>query len=221
MPNLLHLLVSARAEKSHSRAVGQELVKTFAARLPNLRIVERDLGGTSFPLPDGCFMEASLMSECDRGPAQYNALGLSEALIGELETADSVVISSPMHNFTVPAALKAWIDYVVRPRRTFQSTPEGKVGLVADRPVYVVVTCGGSFGKGPADQTDFFSPYLRYALGSIGIRTVNILRLENLNRGSEYVRRATGAARAWIDLQVQEGCGGESIAKVRGRITLP
>jgi FMN-dependent NADH-azoreductase len=209
MPILLHLLVSARADISRSRAVGQELVKALAARRPNLRIVERDLGSISFPLPDGHFMEASLMLECDRGPAQYDALGLSEALIGELETADSVVISSPMHNFMVPAALKAWIDYVVRPRRTFRSTPEGKVGLVADRPVYVVVTCGGPFGEGPADQRDFFSPYLRYALGSIGIRTIHILRLENLNRGSEHVRRATDAARAWIDLQVQQGCGGE------------
>ena len=38
----------------------------------------------------------------------------SEELIQELESSDFVVIATPMHNFTVPAALKMWIDHVVR-----------------------------------------------------------------------------------------------------------
>ena len=47
----------------------------------------------------------------------------SEELIAELESSDFVVIGTPMHNFTVPSALKAWIDHVVRVRRTFTVTP--------------------------------------------------------------------------------------------------
>ena len=58
----------------------------------------------------------------------------SEQLIEELDAADILVISTPMHNFTVPAVLKAWIDQVGRFGRTFQSTPTGKVGLLRDRP---------------------------------------------------------------------------------------
>ncbi|WP_346731000.1 NAD(P)H-dependent oxidoreductase [Bradyrhizobium sp. 132] len=54
----------------------------------------------------------------------------SEELIQELESADCVVIATPMHNFTVPAALKAWIDHVVRVRRTFDVTAQGKVGAL-------------------------------------------------------------------------------------------
>jgi hypothetical protein len=33
-----------------------------------------------------------------------------------------------MHNYTVPAVLKAWIDQIVRIHRSFASTPAGKVG---------------------------------------------------------------------------------------------
>ena len=59
----------------------------------------------------------------------------SEELIQELESADFVVIGTPMHNFTVPSVLKAWIDHIVRVRRTFDSTKEGYVGRLRDRPV--------------------------------------------------------------------------------------
>ncbi|WP_245267991.1 NAD(P)H-dependent oxidoreductase [Rhizobium sp. 42MFCr.1] len=36
-------------------------------------------------------------------------------LVRELETEDYLVISTPMHNLTIPSSLKAWIDHVVRP----------------------------------------------------------------------------------------------------------
>ena len=55
----------------------------------------------------------------------------SEELIAELESSDFVVIGTPMHNFTVPSALKAWIDHIVRVRRTFNVTPAGKVAICA------------------------------------------------------------------------------------------
>ena len=58
----------------------------------------------------------------------------SQALIAELEACDAVVIGTPMNNYTVPATLKAWIDQIVRIHRTFRSTPQGKVGLLQDRP---------------------------------------------------------------------------------------
>jgi FMN-dependent NADH-azoreductase len=49
-------------------------------------------------------------------------------LIAELDAADAVVIGTPMHNYTLPSTLKAWIDHVVRVRRSFAITPDGKVG---------------------------------------------------------------------------------------------
>lgn len=63
-----------------------------------------------------------------------------------------------MHNFTIPSVLKAWIDQVVRPGRTFQSTPQGKQGLLRDRPVQVVLACGGSLTPGTPRQEDWATP---------------------------------------------------------------
>jgi FMN-dependent NADH-azoreductase len=46
------------------------------------------------------------MPDTERGEPERNILAQSEQLIGELETANMVLISTPMHNYTVPATLK-------------------------------------------------------------------------------------------------------------------
>jgi FMN-dependent NADH-azoreductase len=144
------------------------------------------------------------MVEPARGASERSALLVSEALIAELAAADLVVIDTPMHNFTVPSALKAWIDHVVRPSCTFRITPAGKVGLLRDRPVLVVVTCGGRFA-GPGAQDDFLAPYFRYVLGTIGISSVELLRLEGLGRGAAQAEQALDDARRWIETKVPTG----------------
>ena len=120
---------------------------------------------------------------------------LNERLIGELERSDALLIATPMHNFTLPAALKLWIDYVLRIHRTFAATPEGKVGLMRDRPAFVIVGSGGFHCGEHARQRDFLTPYLRYALGSIGLQSLHFLLLQGLVRGDEAVNEALQCAR--------------------------
>jgi len=43
-------------------------------------------------------------------------------LLAELLAADLVLIGTPMYNFGVPAALKAWIDQVTFPKMTLPGT---------------------------------------------------------------------------------------------------
>lgn len=197
MTELLHIAASPRQEASLSRRVGDDLVRTLQANQPGLQVATRDLATPPLPHPDAAFVAASLMPAHQRGDGEGHALALSETLIAELEAADQVVISTPIHNFTVPSVLKAWIDLVVRPGRTFRTTPEGKVGLLADRQVFVIVACGGRF-TGPGAQTDFLGPYLRHVLATIGLTRVSLLRLEALNRGDDARAEALIAARAWI-----------------------
>ena len=91
---------------------------------------------------DAAFADAILRRPEEWNAADRDALGYSEQVIGELEAADVVVIATPMNNYSVPATLKTWIDHVVRIRRTFVGTPQGKVGLLRDRPTYIVTAAG-------------------------------------------------------------------------------
>jgi FMN-dependent NADH-azoreductase len=118
---ILQIFVSPRAT-SISRRVAREIAERIVAQRPGTLVIERDLATDPPPHPDLELYEAILSPTPDDDPR----FALSEQLIGELEAADFVVIGTPMNNFTAPSTLKAWIDHIVRIRRTFHSTPGGR-----------------------------------------------------------------------------------------------
>jgi FMN-dependent NADH-azoreductase len=195
MTTILQILVSPRPQ-AFSRQMAREIVARVAALRPGAQIIERDLAADPPPHPDLDLYEAILSPTPDDDPR----FALSERLIGELEAADIVVIGTPMNNFTVPSTLKSWVDHVVRIRRTFRSTLEGKIGMLADRPL-IVVSAHGGYVSGNY-QPDFLTPYLRAIFETIGIRAVEFVQLEGLARGPEAVARALDAARSWIDVEL-------------------
>ncbi|MTJ83306.1 MAG: FMN-dependent NADH-azoreductase [Telmatospirillum sp.] len=200
MSTVLHVAASPRGASSVSRRIAAGMIEEIEALSGGLRVVLRDLAASPPPHPSAGFVAASLTPPDRRDDRAELDLRLSDHLIGELEDARAVVISTPMHNFTVPSALKAWIDLVVRPGRTFGFGPDGKRGLLADRPVRVIVACGGRFGDN--GQPDFLEPYLRHVLGTMGLRDIGFLRLEELNRGQAAVARALDTARAWTGAEI-------------------
>ena len=206
MRTILHLTCSPRGPLAHSRTMSGELVARLLAAYPAARIVERDLAATPTSFVDSGFAAGIAATPPDFGVA---ALATSEALIAELEACDAMVIGTPMNNYTVPATLKAWIDQIVRIHRTFRSTPQGKVGLLHDRPVYVVIASGGYFtGPSPSGtpaQPDFLTTYLQAIFGTIGITDLQFITLEGLSRGPEALAQALGAGRDRIDNLVPLG----------------
>lgn len=198
MTRLLHVAVSTRGSSSFSRRVAEALIEALHSVDPNLTVVEHDLAAVPPPNPDRDFIRASLMPEAERGEIERAALALSDDLIGELDACELVVLSTPMHNFATPSALKAGVDHVVRPGRTFRTSAAGKLGLLADRPILAVIAYGGHFGEDVGAQVDFLTPYLRYVFAVVGISSFEALRLEGLNRGEERIARSLDAARGWI-----------------------
>jgi FMN-dependent NADH-azoreductase len=199
MTSILHLRCSPRAAAAFSSILAEEVVARLSDHFNGAEIVFRDLSAHPPPLVDAAFSAAILGPPGETPPA----LKVSEALIRELEAADAVVIATPMHNYCVPAVLKAWIDQIVRIHRTFASTPGGKVGKLADRPVWLVVASGGWFtGPSPSGapaQPDFLTPYVRAVLGTIGINDIHILTLEGVTRGADVAAAALSQARAALD----------------------
>src|SRR5579862_8838015 len=161
MTNILYLRCSPRGADAFSSRMAEEVIARLLAHHQGAGIVFRDLSANPPPQIDAAFSAAIL------GPpgAVPPALLASEALIEELEAADVLVIATPMHNYGVPAVLKAWVDQIVRIHRTFASTPGGKVGKLPDRPAWLIVASGGWF-TGPAPsgapaQPDFLTGYAR------------------------------------------------------------
>jgi FMN-dependent NADH-azoreductase len=193
MTTILQILVSPRPN-SFSRRIAQEVTARLVALHSRAEVIERDLAADPPPHPDIDLYEAILTPTVGADDPRF---ALSERFIGELEAADFVVIGTPMNNFSVPSTLKSWIDHIVRIRRTFRSTPEGKIGLLHDVPVFVVSAHGGYMSGGY--QPDFLTPYLRVVFETIGMPRTEFLCLDGLSRGPEAVARALDDARVWIN----------------------
>ncbi len=201
---ILHIDCSPRAE-SHSRGLSATIVERLLAISPGATIIRRDLGMA--PLPHATSDYAmTLSSPATLAAPLERSLDLSEALIGEVERADAIVIGTPMHNLTVPSVLKAWIDQILRAGRTFRSTPAGKIGMIRDRPVLVGIASGGVFAGDRASQPDFLRPYLSVVLGSMGLKSLQFLAVQ----ATAFLSAQEGAiareeALAAIDLQLWRG----------------
>ncbi|HEY6774341.1 MAG TPA: NAD(P)H-dependent oxidoreductase [Oxalicibacterium sp.] len=194
MTKILLLNSGPHSDASHGYKLAIETIA--AARIDNARIIERDLVQSPIP-PIGRDYAMAITSHTPHDAKEFD---WSERLIVELEQSDMLFIVTPMHNFTVPASLKLWLDHVIRINRSFNSTPQGKIGLMQDRPTFVLVSSGGFHVGERAKQLDFLTPYLRYALASIGIKDVHFFPLEGLVFGPEAVSKTVGEAR----LQLRE-----------------
>ena len=173
---LLLLDCSPRRDNSTSRHLTSQLLPALTRRFGRaVHVTQRHLGVKPLPAITPEYAE-SLVLPVEAARARYgDQLALSDELIRELDAADIVWISTPVHNFTVPAVLKNWIDHVVRRDVTFVTTEAGKVGLLRDRPVFVAVTAGGAMFREPPIQPDFFRPYLTAVLGVIGLKDITYL----------------------------------------------
>jgi len=193
MTTILQILTSPRPH-SFSRRIARDVTARLVALHPRAEVIDRDLAADPPPHPDFDLYEAILTPTVDGSDPRF---ALSETLIGELEASDFVVIGTPMNNFSVPSTLKSWIDHIVRIRRTFISTPGGKVGQLRDRPTFIVTSHGGYMSGGY--QPDFMTDYLRAVFETIGIKEVHFLCADGLSRGPEVVERVLAQAQAWID----------------------
>src|SRR5690242_10158993 len=133
MATLLHIDSSALHEPSVSREVTAIFRREWEAQHPGGTVVYRDLAANPLPHLTGDGILGALTPAEARTEAQAEAYELRARLAEELERADAVLIGTPMYNFTIPSALKAWLDLVIIPGRT-----AGDQGSVAGKPVTVV-----------------------------------------------------------------------------------
>jgi len=177
--------------------------REFLARYPHSSLIERVLTPQSMPHLDAETFAAIRMPEAERSERQRALVALSDELIAELEAADTIVIAAPMYNFSIPSALKAWIDHVARAGRTFRYTANGPEGLLKGKKVFVLTARGGVYSAGPANALDFQEPYLRALLGFIGLTDVTFLHLEGLAMGPDAAAQSFARAREAIDRVAQ------------------
>lgn len=182
MTQILHIDASARYQDSQSRMLSKKLTEHLIQTEPSgARRSYRDIS-QGLPFIDEDMIAAYYTPKDQLSEAQRAKIELSDRLVDELEQADVLVIGTPMYNFSVPAAFKAWIDLVARVGRTFRYSENGPIGLLENKRAFVVVTTGGT---ALGSSIDHLSNYVRHVLGFLGIEDVTVIAADELNKHLE------------------------------------
>jgi FMN-dependent NADH-azoreductase len=182
--NILHIDSSALGAYSVSRQLTTDIVAELKRSSPNAAIHYRDLAAQ--PLPHWT----------PAADASDPAAVMGTEMLEEFLAADVIVIGAPMYNFAISSSLKAWLDRVLVAGKTFRYTANGPEGLARGKRVIVASSRGGFYGKDTAGAVmDFQEPYLRAALGFIGIDDIEFVRAEGVAVSDEHKASALKSAR--------------------------
>lgn len=193
MKNVLVLKSSILAGNSQSNLLSDYFTNQLQAN-----VITRDLVAEQLPYFTG---DAALATRGEpQTEAQKALLALSDDLVTELQNSDLLVINAPMYNFSVPAQLKSYFDYVARAGVTFRYTSEGPEGLVKGKKAVVILSTGGFHKDSP---TDLAKQYVKTFLAFIGITDVAFVYAEGLGLGEQAVEKAQQSAKAELDRLAQ------------------
>lgn len=207
---VLRVDASARQERSLSRALADRFVSEWRARWPHDALLHRDVGSAPPPAISEAWIGAAFTPRAERSLEQQRLLALSDTLISELREADLLLIAAPMYNYGMPAALKAWVDQVVRVDETFTfdlGRGDWPLEPILEGKSLVLLTSSGEFGfapGGPRAGMDHFSPHLRTVSRYFGVGETYRVAIEYQEFGDERHRRSIAAAQADVIRLVEE-----------------
>lgn len=187
MNTLLVVNSSPKIKSSLTRKLTSQFTSEWKTRDKGNLVIERNLADGSISFLSEAWIEAAFTPQPNRTADQAKLLELSDTLIDELLSADVILLGIPMHNFSVPAAFKAWIDQIARAGKTFSYSDKGPIGLVpAGKKVIVVLSRGGAYAPETTPSgVDLLEAYLRQVLGLIGLIDVDFVHADRQSMGGD------------------------------------
>lgn len=218
MKTILRIDASPRRARSLSRRLADRFVDTWLSARPGDRVIARDVGLEPPPALSEAWITAAFTPEAERDEAQRALLTLSDTLIDELAAADVILMAVPMHNYGMPAALKAWIDQVVRIDRTFTfdlDRGDWPLEPVMGDKTLVLLTASGEFGFAPGgirEGWNHLDPHIRTVAHYLGVGETHHLAIEYQEFRDTRHEASVEAAHAAVPGVVERLTGALSVA---------
>ncbi len=196
MAKVLVLNSSAKLKGSISRQLVAEFIELAGSNGQSHEFIHRDLAHDPVPVLHSGIVDAIRTKPDDLTPEQRLATALSEQLIAELKAADYIVFGVPIYNWSIPAALKAWIDQVTRIGQTFRYANGGVEGMLGGKPALVILSRGGIYDSPERAAVDYQKPYLATIFNVIGLAPTFVVAEGSLMGEDAFAPRLAGARKA-------------------------
>jgi FMN-dependent NADH-azoreductase len=176
MSRVLYIKVNPKStEESRTFQISEKFMETYRQNHPEDEVTTLDLYkiGCSFLGHDVVTMHKNQVQASKEHPILKYAFQFKEM--------DKYVIAAPMWNLSIPAILKAYIDYIVVAGVTFKYTEQGAKGLLENKKAAYIVTRGGEYLGSPALAYEMGERYLRTILGFLGITDFTTISADGLD----------------------------------------
>ena len=178
--------------KANSRPMEQAVsVKLYHTFLENYKeanpqddITELDLFEENLPYYDtdkinGMF---KLSKGMELTPSEKEATDIVNKYLNQFLDAEKIVFAFPLWNFTVPAVLHTYLDYLAQAGKAFRYTAEGPIGLLTDKKVALLNARGGVYSEGPAQSIEMAVNFVSTMLGFWGVEDITKVIVEGHNQ---------------------------------------
>ena len=202
---LLHIDSSILGGNSVSRALTHKIVEQWRASHPTTSVDYLDLAVNAPSHLDAHSIGFRAPPQATAlTPRQIEENAVSEKLVSQFLAADVVVIGAPLYNFGIPTQLRAWIDRIAQPGRTFGYNEKGPFGLAGGKAVIIASSRGGVYSTSEGGRAmEHQESYLQTVLGFLGVTDVRFVRAEGVAMGDASKAAALETADLMIRATVQ------------------
>ncbi|WP_203362070.1 FMN-dependent NADH-azoreductase [Bacillus sp. REN10] len=185
MEKVLFIKANSRpAEQAVSVQLYQSFLNSYKEAHPEAVITELDLFEENLPYYDTAKINGmfKLAKGMELTPEEQQATEVVNKYLNQFLAADKVVMAFPLWNFTVPAVLHTYFDYLCQAGKTFRYTPEGPVGMISDKKVVLLNARGSVYSEGPAQSVEMAVNYVTNILSFLGITDLTTVIIEGHNQ---------------------------------------
>lgn len=179
---ILHIDSCALGDHSASRRCTAATTAALAAAHAGARVVYRDLAAAPLSHVSGPLLQVMRQQWDSTIPmnAELRAEVLQgESLLREFLDAEVVVLGAPLHNFSIPSTLKAWLDRLLQGRRRFEPMRSGHPGLLHGKRIVLVSThCRTTAAEPQEQQMDQHEMNLCKLFAHMGVTLVETVRTD-------------------------------------------
>lgn len=190
MSTILYIKANAKPEgQSRTFQISDEFISAYRKLHPDDQIITLDLYKEGIGLlsaDDINTIFGPKTAESRNHPILKYAYQFVEA--------DKYVIAEPFWNLSIPAVLKAYIDYICITGITFKYTEEGSVGLCQGKKAINITSRGGEYSQGPYSSYEMGDRYLRTVFGFLGITDFTTVSADALDVVGNDVEAIVGNA---------------------------
>ncbi|MDE1813563.1 MAG: NAD(P)H-dependent oxidoreductase [Thaumarchaeota archaeon] len=173
-----------REERSSSK----KLLDAFKTEIKNSEIEILDL---CIDVPDlfdsesiNAYIHRNYLKE-ELSQEQKKSLEKMDRMTHQVQSADVVVIAFPMHNFSMPASVKAWFDSIMLKGQTWDAANGKYFGLMDGKKALIIVSSGGFYTSDPMMHWEHAMSLAKIEFQFMGFSDVRGILNEGMNTGGE------------------------------------